>query len=432
MRLKSSARALTVFASLALLASLTAFAQGGGKKFSFTTKSKEAREAAERLVWMIESFTAGGPDSLALAQKAVAADPDFAFGHYFVATFTPPPQGAPPPQPGAPNPLLEKAVEMAKKASDGERRYIEAVALVRSGKAAEAVPLLKKLAADYPGERMVQMMLGQATINQNPEEGRAYFEAALKLDDSTPRVYNFLGNYYLLKGDYAKAREMYQASLQRKAKDSAPFGPGYGLAYTYVYEGNIPAALKALQQFQDDYVKSPGAQQFPPVFVWNSIARLQLENGQPEEAIKSYERGYQTVPGSGLPDDQKMIWLGRLHHGRGRALAKMGKHEEAWKEAELIKKMIDEGGEQGKQFMPSYHYIAGYLKLEAGEYAKAIEHLKQSDLTDVFHKLLLARAYEKAGDAANSQKLYQEIVNYPVINLERALAVPEARKKLKS
>lgn len=81
--------------------------------------------------------------------------------------------------------------------------------------------------------------------------------------------------------------------------------------------------------------------------------------------------------------------------------------------------------------MPAYHYIAGYLKLEAGDHAQAIEHLKQADLTDPFHKLLLARAYEKAGDAANSQKLYKEITDYRVINLERALAHPEARKKLK-
>jgi len=430
MRFTSTARGLTLFALLVLLAALPSFAQGGGKRFAFTTKSKGAREAAEKIVWMIETFQ-GGPEALALAQKAVAADPDFAFGQYFVATFTPPPQGQPP-QPGAPNPLMDKALELAKKASDGERRYIEAVALVRSGKAADALPILKQLAADYPDERMVRMMLGQALFNQNPEEARANFEAALKLDGSTPRVYTFLGNYHLLKGDYAKAREMYQASLSRKEKNTAPFGPGYGLAYTYIYEGNIPAALKALQQFQDDYVKSPGAAQFPPVFVWNSIARLQLENGQPGEAIKSYEKGYQTVPGSNLPDDQKMIWLGRLHHGRGRALAKMGKHEEAWKEAEAVKKMIDEGGEAGKQFMPAYHYIAGYLKLEAGDYAKAIEHLKQADQTDVFQKLLLARAYEKAGDAANSQKLYKEVVDYRVINLERALAVPEARKKLKS
>ena len=93
--------------------------------------------------------------------------------------------------------------------------------------------------------------------------------------------------------------------------------------------------------------------------------------------------------------------------------------------------MIDENGEAGKEFMPAYHYIAGYLKLEGGDYAAAIEHLKQANMGDVFHKLLLARAYDGAGETANAQKLYKEIVESGQINIERALAVPEARKKLK-
>jgi tetratricopeptide (TPR) repeat protein len=427
MRFPVAIRSLTAFAAILLLTASHAPAQTGAKKITFTTKSKEAREAAEQAVRMIESMQ-GGPDALPFAQKSVAADPDFAFGHYLVATFSPPPG-----PPGTPNPHMAKALELAKKASDGERRYIEAVALVRTQKPAEARAILTQLAGEYPGDRMVSMMLGQLSMNGGQlEEARANFERALSLDNSTPRVYNFLGNYHLLKGDYAKAREMYQGALRRKAKGTAPFGPSYGTAYTYVYEGNIPAALKVLTEFQEQYLQTSGAAEFPPVFIWNSIARLQLENGQPEEALKSYQKGYETVPGSKLPPVEKMTWLGRLHHGRGRALAKLGKHEEAWKEAELIKKMIDEGGEAGKQYMPSYHYIAGYLKLEGGDHAKAIEHLKQADLTDPFHKLLLARAYDRAGDAANAQKLYKEIVESRQINLERAIAVPEARRKLKT
>lgn len=426
MKFSAPARTLLVLGSLLLLTTPHASAQAGGKKFVLTTKSAEAREAAEGVIMMIESMNVG-PATLPLAQKAVAADPQFAFGHYLVATFT-----QPPPPPGTHSPHMEKALELAKNASDGERRYIQAVALIRTQKPAEGAEMLKALSVDYPEERMVRMMLGQSLLAQRKfEEARVNFEKANQIDDSTPRGYNFLGNYHLLKGDYAKAREMYQSALKRKAKGSAPFGPSYGLAYTYVYESKIPEALKVLTAFQDDYLKTSGAAEFPPVFVWNSIARLQLENGQPAEAIKSYERGYQTVPGSKLPPIEKMTWLGRLHHGRGRALAKMGKHEEAWKEAEQIKKMIDENGEAGKQYMPSYHYIAGYLKLEGGDHAKAIEHLKQADLTDVFHKLLLARAYDKAGDTANAQKLYKEITEYGQSNLERALAVPEAQKKLK-
>ncbi|HYO99064.1 MAG TPA: tetratricopeptide repeat protein [Pyrinomonadaceae bacterium] len=431
----ASMRHRKIFALIILLlVGLPSYAQpAASKKFVFTTKSKEAIKAVEQAVKMIESFQPA-PEILPLAQKAVAADPDFAFAHYLVATFTPPPPpGTTPPQPAnTPKAHMDKALELSKRASDGERRYLEAVALVRAQKPAEALPLLKQLVHDYPEERMVRMMLGQVLFNRGElDEARTNFERALALDNTTPRVHNLLGNYHLLQGHYAKAREMYQHALKRTLKGTAPFGPNFGLAYTYVYEGNIPEALKILTRFQDQYAQTSGAAEFPPVFIWNAIARLHLENGQPAEAIKFYERGYQTVPGSKLPAEEKMIWQGRLHHGRGRALAKLGKHEEAWKEAQLIKKMIDENPERGKQFMPSYHYIAGYLKLEGGDHATALEHLKQADQSDLFHKLLLARAYDRSGDTANAQKLYREIVESKQNSLERALSVPEAKKKLK-
>jgi len=98
----------------------------------------------------------------------------------------------------------------------------------------------------------------------------------------------------------------------------------------------------------------------------------------------------------------------------------------------VIKKMVDEGGKDGEPFVPAYHYLAGYIRLEAGDFAQAIEHLKQSDLSDPFRKLLLARAYEKSGDAANAQKLYKEITEFNQLTFERALSYPEARKKLKA
>ena len=41
--------------------------------------------------------------------------------------------------------------------------------------------------------------------------------------------------------------------------------------------------------------------------------------------------------------------------------------------------MIDDGGEAGKQYLPAWHYLAGYLKLEAGDYAAAVSELKQAN-----------------------------------------------------
>jgi tetratricopeptide (TPR) repeat protein len=398
--------------------------RANGKRIEFTTKSKEAKDYVAQIVFRVETFQFG-PDVQALAKKSVEADPNFAFGYYLLATTSNTPAEA--------KPFADKAVELAKNASDGERRYIEAVLLTRAQKTNEALPIFLDLAKQYPDDRMVQMLLGQVYINLGKtDEAKAAFEKAIKLDGTTPRVYTFLGNIELLNSNYAKAQELFKASLAKQVKNSAPFGPNYGMAYSYVYQGDIKSAVKTLEAYAAEYQTSTQQQNFPAVFIWNSIARLHLEYGKAEDAMKAYEKGYETIPSSNLDEIQKKTWLGRMHHGKARTLAKMGKGDEAWKEAELIKKMIDESGKEGEQYLPAYHYLTGYLKLESRDYAKAIEELKQSDLTDPFHKLLLARAYENTGDTAAAQKLYKEIVEFNQLTLERALAYPEAKKKLKA
>lgn len=394
------------------------------RKIEFSTDSKEAKEYVAQIVNRIETFQFG-PEVNALARKSVEADPNFAFGYYLLGTTAATPDEV--------KKYSEKAAELAKSASDGERRYIEAVLLTRAQKPAEALTMFLDLARQYPDDRMVQMLLGQVYTNLGKlDEANASFERAIKLDGTTPRVYTFLGNNEVLKGNYAKARELFNKSLAMQVKGTAPFGPNYGLAFAHIYQGDIKSAIKTLEAYAAEYQTSTQQQNFPAVFIWNSIARLHLEYGKAGEAMKAYEKGYATIPGSNLDETQKKIWLGRLHHGKARTLAKMGKREEAWKEAELIKKMIEDGGKEGEQFWPAYHYLAGYLKLEAGDYAKAVEELKQTDLNDPFHKLLLARAYEKSADQASAQKLYKEITEFNQLTLERALSYPEAKKKLKA
>ena len=414
-----------VGASLAALTALTAVAdtpKPAARTLTLTTKSEAAAAQLRELQRRIESYQFG-PATQEQARKIVELDPDFALGQYYLSAVTPPPEGPK---------LLEKSAALAKGASEGERRFVEAMVLARGANPEQAIEPLKKLADDYPGERPLLMILGQTYAQLGrQEEARAAYEKAIALDGSTPRAYALVGNYHLLSGDYAKAREMYRLARTRIPPRVAPGAIAYSTAYTHLYEGQPDEAIKVLRDYAAEYKDTDNAASQPEVFIWNSIARINLEHGRYPEALAAYEKGFQSVPGSKLAEQDKQIWLGRLHHGRGRTLARMGKHEEAWKEAQTIRKMIDEGGERGKQFEPSYHYLAGYLKLEEGDYAAAIEHLKQAEPTrDPFRDLLLARAYEKAGDKENARKTYLEVVNSKQNNLERALSYPEAKKKL--
>ncbi len=394
------------------------------RRFEWTTKSAEAKQGLAELQQRIENFQFG-PANAELAQKIVAADPAFAMGVYYLSAVTPPPGN---------ETHLAKAVELAKEASEGERRFIDAMKIARANQGAQvkdAIPLLEQLGADYPGERLVQVILGQVYQGQNePEKARAAFERAREIGPDSARVRAFLANDDLIKGNYDKARAAFLDVEKTLPKGAAPFAVRYGLAFSYLYEGQVDPALTALKTYLAEYKDSGSAQGFPEVFIWNSIARINLENGRLDAAMQAYEKGYESVPGSSLPEDQKQVWLGRLRHGRCRTLAKMGKHQEAWSEAQKVKQMIDEGGEPAKQYVPAWHYLAGYLKLEAGDYKTAIEELKQADANDPFQQLLLARAYEKSGAKEEARQTYAKVVDSRQNGIERALAYPEAKKKL--
>ena len=403
------------FLMLLILAG-TAFA--GGKVIPLTTNSEEARANFEKGITALETFQF--QEVTTFAKKAVEADSNFAMAHMLLAATA---------QQDQRQTHIDKFTRLAANASKGEQSYLEGMVHSYKNEFEQALEKFNALAKTFPEDRRVRMMLGMTHMRLAKfDEAIADFEAANKIDASTPRATSFIGDCHLLKENYAKARDYYKQVIGKVDRDASPFGPFFGTAFTYLYEGKPEAAFEPIDEFLQRYNRNGGAQGFPPVWIWNLKGRINLESGRLEEAIRNYETGYKSVPPSTQPEDQKQVWLGRMHMGLARALAKMGKHNEAWQEAEIIRKGIEADTAKFGEYWPSYHYMAGYLKLEAGEYPKAIEHLKQADLEDVFNKLLLARAYLKTGQKDEALKLCDEITKFNTNNLDRALSYPEAKK----
>jgi tetratricopeptide (TPR) repeat protein len=417
-------RAVALLAGATLLVASSASA--AARRFEWKTDSADAKKMLSELQQRVENFQFG-PGNLELARKIVAADPSFAMGQYYLSVSVPAAE--------AEKEYL-KARELGKNASDGERRFIEAISHARLNQGVDfkkSIEPLEALARDYPDERLIQVILGQLyTGDRQAAKARSAYEKAQKIGPRSPRVDAFLAGDDILKGRYAQARATYEDVAKRLPRGSAPFAVRFGVTFSYLYEGKTDAALESLRTFLGEYKGAQLDQGFPEVFIWNAMARINLEAGRLDEAMKAYEKGYESVPGSNLPEDQKQTWLGRLRHGKARVLARMGKHQEAWAEAEAVRQMIEGGGEPAKQYWPAYHYLAGYAKLEAGDYAKAVEHLKQADANDPFHTLLLARAYEKAGQKDDAKKTYQKVLESQQAGIERALAYPEAKKKVQA
>jgi tetratricopeptide (TPR) repeat protein len=421
-------RAIALVAGAALAATPFAFAGASkGRKFESGTKSEEARKLLTELQTRIENFQFGAQNG-EMARKVVAADPSWALGQYYVsATQNNPADG---------EKEYLKAKEMAAKAPEGERRFIEAMYWARVNQGNDfkkSIEPLEALAQDYPGERLAFMILGQLYQgDRQPAKARAAFEKALAIGPRSARAEAFLAGDELLKGNYEKARTLYEGVEKNLPKGSVPFAIRFGVTFSHLYQGHTDQALQSLQTYLQEYKANGLDAQFPEVFIWNAMARINLENGRLDAAMADYKKGYESVPDSKLPEDQKQTWYGRLRHGTARTLARMGKHQEAWAETEAVKKMIEDGGEPAKQYWPAYHYLAGYVKLEAGDYAAAVEHLKQADANDPFHTLLLARAYEKLGQKVEARKEYEKVLASQQAGIERALSYPEAKRKIQS
>ena len=194
--------------SLGFAATLTAAAVADPaameKRFEWTTKSAEAKQRLAEIQQRIESFQFGA-ETIELARKLVAADPEFAMGVYYLSAVTPPPEN---------EKQLEKATALAKNASDGERRFIEAMVVARANQGAnfkDAIPALEKLAAEYPGERLVQVILGQIYQGDGQlEKATAAFRRADEIGPASPRVRAFLASEDLVAGRYEKARQTFR------------------------------------------------------------------------------------------------------------------------------------------------------------------------------------------------------------------------------
>ena len=416
-------RALTG-ALLGLL--LTALAMGSalahGKAIQFSTQSEKARQLIDDITNGIESFQTG-PALAAMAQELVEADPEWGFGYMVLSQFQPTAQG---------QESMKKAQELSAHLNEAEKQYMEGVIAIRSQDVPKALGIFQALAKEYPGERRAHMLVGQLEMALgNIEKSQEALETSFKLSSSTPRVYAFLGNCHLVQGRYSKAGKLYDKGIAMADPDTFPFGLYFGQIFSQVHQRNVDTALAKVDLALEKYIETGGAQNFPPVFFYNLRGRINLENGRLEAAMKDYEKGLKVVEGAeSLPDQQKQIWTGRYQHGRARTLAKMGKHEQAWAIAEEMKKQIDENGDVGAQFVPVYHYLAGYIKLEAGEYEKAIEHLVNATPTDPFHRILLARAYLKAGQKDKAKEVYEEVAGVNQVSMERSLAYPEAKEML--
>jgi tetratricopeptide (TPR) repeat protein len=269
-----------------------------------------------------------------------------------------------------------------------ESRYNLALALLNDGQFAEASKLLATLHNERPSNADVLMFLGSAFEMQEnlPEALEAYRLAAVADPSNPDRTLDYtrllidmdrydeaiqfiqsgatdtassspvklrLGAVEMIKGDYAAARDAFNAALA----DNPELDAGYvGLAQTYARQGNDAEAFRILEAAR---AESPGR------YLLEYYAGLLASRlGREDEASIALERAVQLEPRSPDPSFElgkiyasKQDWpdarkafehvvelnpqLAPAHYQLSQVYAHLGLHTDAQREAQQTKTIVN-------------------------------------------------------------------------------------------
>ena len=200
------------------------------------------------------------------------------------------------------------------------------------------------------------------------------------------------------------------------------------MAISYAFDGSAAESAKFYQKLFDERLAAGNAG--AAAGTANALARVYLETGDLDNAEKWYRTGYETSKQiKDISETERSLWLMRWHNAQGRIAARRGNAAEARKQAAALHELLAKG--QNEDERPQYHYLLGYIALEAGEHDRALAELQKANPADPFVVGLLGRVYEKKGDAANARASYQKVLAIPAHSLNAAFARRWARAYLK-
>ena len=370
---------------------------------------------------------------------------------------------------------LQKAVASVPKVSEGERLLIMSYQAFATNNRVEAVKLREQLVQRFPNDKRAHSFLAGAYGNREVDKAIAERKKAIEIDKSFAPPYNTLGYNYRNKGEYKKAEEAFKNYIrllpdeanphdsladlytrmgrhedaiehykkaldldpkfgsQRKIGTNLVFLGKYGegreayrdgmemvltpagkvvdmqmIAYSYIYEGNYKQALKEY----DKALKVAGDAGLPEMQAGthSDKCRVFIEMGAFNKAEQSLAECKRVVMGSDLSATFKENFAKGALFDEASIAAKRKDFDKAFSKADEYKSKIEPG--KNPWDTENHNALVGYIYLEKGDFAKAIEHLKQANQNNLYVVYRLAVSESKAGNNAKAAELFKKVANW--------------------
>jgi len=379
------------------------------------------------------------PEAIALLQKAVALDPQFAMAYagigYVYAVWDRRDEG---------KPYLEKAFQLSARLTEKDRLYITAWYAIANLDFPAAIKSFREIVAHYPLEveayrRLALLLKGEEQLDEAIE----VLKQGLVIDSGAKDLYNALGAAYSDAGRHDEAIGMFQHYV-----DLGPQEPNAhdSLASGYEWAGRYEDAI---QEYNRALALKPD---FEIAMV--HLGNTYLQRGRHREAIEQYRRYIKAAPSNG-ERTRGLSCIAEVQQRMGKLVeaertAKQASDDGKANVFELFMIALEKGdlatAEKLKRIIESiqysvrgsrssqrpFLYFRGSFDLKRGRSAEAIENFKaalkhapQTWNIDPYEDCL-ANAYLDLGSLDVAIAEYERILklnpNYPLVHYHLAQA----------
>jgi len=254
------------------------------------------------------------------------------------------------------------------------------------------------------------------------EESIAQYKKVLEADPTFIASMNGLGDCYVFMGNPDKARECYQELIDKGPQISDKLGGYYSKAVTYVHEGKIPEALKALDEYG-----AFGQKSNEPTAMISCLASqgwVLLNSGKAQEGFKKYEDAVQLVKTATLQEPARKNMLFWSNYWMTQANADIKKMSKAKEYLASFSADVASRGNPGEK--DALTVAEGYIAMTEGRYDEALSKfagVPPDPMTLCYQGLVCM----KKGDKENAKKFADKIMNWKTNGFDLAIARNRAK-----
>ncbi|ANE51315.1 tetratricopeptide repeat protein [Flavisolibacter tropicus] len=280
-----------------------------------------------------------------------------------------------------------------------------------------------------PTSASPNILLGDVYRAQSQwDKAAACYSKAIQLDPKMPTAYIKRGHVNNFAGKYDEARKDYK--LANEYDEEAPMSAMPYIAYTYAYQGQLPQAIKMLQdeatKLGSSTTKGKTDLQFGLLQSAAYMAFHNMDAKSLNAVVDQWEPVYKELAQKVGTDEMSRYQQAEMLYWRGLADVLNGNYDKAKANAEEIKKTVDPISNPHK--LDNYHSLLGQIAFHKKEYKQAVTEFDQTNPTDTYAKYWRAKAYEKAGQKDKAKMLYKELANYNFNDIGNALVRTEVKK----